>query len=120
MNECKVYLGVSEINGIGVFVACNLKKGEKIFLDDLDNFIYIEKEEFDLMSESMQILIRKYAIWMNDESYYVDRDLRKPELSMYLNHSTNPNLDSVTYLPIRDIEIGEELTVNYHEFMRKR
>jgi SET domain-containing protein len=122
VQPCLIYLKPSEIDigGIGVFAATGMRKGEKIFLDGLNNFIYIDKQEFDRFPDFMQKLVKRYSIWIADGSFYVDKDLRQPELSMYLNNSDNPNLDSITLLPVRDICEGEELTIDYSKFDRRR
>jgi SET domain-containing protein len=116
--NCKLELRPSLIHGVGVFAVQQIAQGEFPFIRDNTDFTLISKEEFTALNGPMKQLVTKYSVWLDDGSYFIDADLRKPEISMYLNHSDNPNLDSKTFCALRDIWPDEELTIDYNGFDR--
>jgi SET domain-containing protein len=61
--------------------------------------------------------VQTYCLW-DAGTYFLPPDgFRILDLVMYLNHSDEPNLRSVSggdyYATTRDVRAGEELTVNY-------
>jgi uncharacterized protein len=120
MLHVKTYLDKSPINGIGVFAAEDIKKGELIwsFTPNIDREFFQQDIYFikQFGSEVHKEFIFKYADY--------DKQLMKWILSAdndrFTNHSDNPNeiivKDTGDTVAARDIVIGEEMTINYYTF----
>ena len=112
----KTRIGPSTIEGTGLFAGEPVKKGRKLwqFEPTLDRLLSIE--EVKALSEPAREQIHKYS--------YLDKDRSKYMLcgddARFWNHSDTPNCDEATdndsTFAARDIEKGEELTINYKEF----
>jgi SET domain-containing protein len=108
-----VYISKSNIHGCGVFAAQPIKKGETIYsANKLESKDYV----FGRLSKHRQEWVKKYGWqsirskkWMWCEGEW-----------SYANHSDSPNVDDTgDFLSVakRNIDIGEELTVDYKSFM---
>lgn len=104
----KVQIGVSSINGIGMFAKHPIKKGEVVFIKG--GHILTKNQLFSsgIINSYMPI----------DDEYYIAA--RTPEeektVKLYNNHSCDPNCGlrgEITFVAIRDICEGEELTCDY-------
>jgi SET domain-containing protein len=80
------------------------------FVEGVD--IKVSVDRVEQMSEAQQEYFEKYA-WVEDDYYYSSCDLTN-----FVNHSYQPNLDNTqdVTISLRDIEPGEELFTNYAEF----
>ena len=119
----KVKVDESQIDGKGVFAQETIKEGEVvwIFKDGYDN--KKTNEEFQQLAESEKRHLSHTAYlspWSKMWVYPPYGDAAE-----YTNHSIDNNLGVVydpavspepIFIADRDIEIGEELTNNYHEF----
>lgn len=96
--------------GFGVFVKKKIEKGTVIG-DYLGKVI--KTEEYDLEKDKDGL----YLMFLNDEAT-IYPDLKKPGIHL-INHSCCPNCWIYTYLghtlffALRDIKVGEELTISY-------
>lgn len=117
----------------GVFACENLKRGEKIFTCDPDLCDYLLPKDAKLGKTRDQLLefmrthpdlvpfINMYATMIDDDLYDWPRDIEKKlfhEPCLTFNHSCEPNCGIVapdlwSYVAIKDIQEGEELTVDY-------
>ena len=104
----KVHIDTSPINGIGMFAKQSIKKGEVVFIKG--GHILTKDQLFSsgVINSYMPI----------DDEYYIAA--RTPEeektVKLYNNHSCDPNCGlrgEITFVAIRDIEEGEELTCDY-------
>jgi hypothetical protein len=122
MINCKIRLKPSKIDigGVGVFATQKIMKNECPFAEDESRFCFIEHDEFLSMTREMQLLIITFGEHKRGGPTYIDKDLRAPELSMYLNCSKTPNIDIVTMRALRIIEVDEELTTDYRKFPDRR
>jgi len=109
----KTYIDKSPIHGMGCFADQFIPKDTMIwYMSDLD--LMITKERFKKLPETAQDYLRKHGDW--------DKELQSITMSFdndkYTNHSFTPNIryDSQKTFAARDIEKGEELTINYYEF----
>jgi len=109
----KTYIDKSTIHGIGLFAEEFIPKDTLVWkMSDLD--LMLEKEKFKFLPETAQEYLRKHGDW--------DKELRKITMSFdndkFMNHSFTPNIryDSQKTFAKRDIQIGEEMTINYYEF----
>ena len=106
------YLDKSKIQGVGVFAKENIKKGQLIKEVRPDFEIEFNKDNLPKMPLALAKLIDTHAY---------ERELGSKILVMgidnekYLNHSNNPNVND-NGIALKDIKIGDEITVDYKDF----
>lgn len=105
----------SKIDGIGLYAKVFIPKGTVVWRhNDLIDLL-ISKEEADTLSEPSKKQFYNYAYF--DIAY--EKYLLCGDDGRFFNHSTTPNCDDsqrdVT-VALRDINPGEELTVDYSKF----
>ena len=112
----KTKIGKSKIHGIGLFADQFIPKGTLVqkFMSGFD--LIISREEVSKLSEPSKEQFLKYAYKNKKGNYILCFDDTR-----FLNHSDNPNLISddpneEIDIAARNIEKGEELTVNYRDF----
>lgn len=122
-NNIKTELGVSSINGVGVFAIKDIKEGEQIFpIWEYETGIYlIPNESLSQIPKPVLILLDKYFI--NEECGY--KVLRLFKGMNFLFHGTSycnsayPNTKdvniSIDSIALRDIKAGEEILEWYTE-----
>lgn len=110
------YIAKSDIEGVGVFTAEDLTKGQIIskFEPEFDRLV--PTEDYLNAPPHLKALLDRYAF----------PHPGKPELIVYevdnsrfMNHSETPNTDYSDFAAgraLRDIRAGEELTCNYNSF----
>lgn len=103
--EPHLYAGKSDIAGKGLFTSKKINKGEQAFIvkGPIVNFAPKNKEEAITLPN---IIGLKKDTYIDPVYPYV-----------FLNHQCNPNLatdeDGLSFVALRDISIGEELTFDY-------
>lgn len=112
-------LGISNIQGIGLFADQDIKKGT-IVQDDKDTWATIRypqdqwrELEKNLGKESFH-QIKRYAFKNKpDGLYWLNLDDIR-----FTNHSKTPNIATVgeSDVALRDIKRGEEITIDYNTF----
>lgn len=110
------YVERSEIEGLGLFTAQEIKKGDLVwYLDPSIDQVFYE-DEFDKLlksqSEEQADRFKKWA-YKRRYTYILCADNAK-----FFNHSDIPNCDDpndLFTLANRNIKIGEELTCNYRD-----
>ncbi len=110
----ETYLDNSSINGLGIFSTHKIKKGEIIwkFYEGLD--IKIHKDDLHKLNlNPAQLKFIDTYFWRQGEYFYSCCDH-----STFQNHSSNENSVQIgDYLyASRDIEVGEEITIDYSSF----
>lgn len=108
-------LKVSKISGIGLFADESISQGTVVWKYEPDIDLLFSKEIIDRLPNSARRQFYNYA--------FLDKYHQKYMLcgddGRFFNHSDNPNCDDekkdIT-IALRDIEQGEELTVNYKTF----
>jgi len=116
MLTVKTKIGASKIAGIGLFADQHITKGVKVWKFEPILDLLLTKEEIAKLSEPAQEQFNNYA--------YLDKVRNKYLLcgddGRFFNHSETPNCDETTEydstFAFRDIEAGEELTINYGDF----
>lgn len=117
-NDTYVMLKPSGIHGIGVFAIRNIPKGTRnIFSSGIGEFIKIPAKDVDVLPEHSRKLVETYCLY-DEENYFIpDYGFKLMDLSLYLNHSDEPNVTSINegefFEALRDIQPGEELLVDY-------
>ena len=111
-------LGKSDIEGIGLFAAEPIKKGSIVWtITEWDR--RFDREDLDVLPDLARQLILCYGYYDTDNEYYVlDVDNGR-----FTNHSYTPNLiitakgtEEEDLCAVRDIDAGEELTIDYRTF----
>lgn len=106
-------LKASEVHGIGVFTTKPLLMRELADVFDPEDGRFVST----LLIKDDEIgMFETYGIATNG-GFYAPLDFRRMSVGWYLNHSDTPNLvpnhDHTEYFAARDIEEGEELTIDY-------
>lgn len=116
----KTYVDISNIAGKGVFAGENIKKGKVVWVFNPNIDLCLSKYKFKYLSKDMQEKILKISSTKNN-FFIIPTDNDK-----YSNHSNtanliedinDPNSFSKCLIACRDININEELTQNYLEYM---
>lgn len=117
--ETFITIKPSTVHGIGVFAIKDIPKGcNSIFSKNVGNWIKVPITEIESLPEHSKSLVETYCLY-DEENYYVpDYGFKVMDLVNYLNHSNQPNVESINsgedFIAIRDINAGEELFVSYH------
>jgi hypothetical protein len=122
-------LAPSPIHGVGVFAICDISKGQTVFGNDGD-IIWMSKSQIP-SDPIIKKLYDDFCIlgYWSDGVLYNDHcgcpvRFDKMTTAWYLNHSDSPNLvcdidDGYSFRAIRDIAVGEELTVDYGTYSQE-
>ena len=119
-----VMLKPSAIAGIGVFSIRDIPKGcREMFSKPSpdDKWIPIDRNEVNSLSKQARDLIENYCLY-DDAHYFVPAEgFKKIDLSLFLNHSDQPNIISIDhgefFETLREIRLGEELLIDYGEIV---
>ena len=111
----KTEVAKSSIHGLGLFSKNLIRKGSVFWKHDhiIDGWVDIvsaEKPQYDVFLEHMDYF------YCYDET--LDLYIRHADNIIFINHSETPNLTSPSkyvHIASRDIEKGEELTLNYRD-----
>lgn len=123
--ENNVYcrLKPSPIQGIGVFAIRKIPKG-------INPFKSFSKDEFEGLKSSevfknknitkeVKKLVNDVYITYKDIVYLKTTGINSINIGFFVNHSNKPNLrigDDDEFYALREIKIGEELTLDYTEW----
>ena len=110
----------SSIHGIGVFAIRNIPKGcQKMFSKVPGEWVELSKKEVAELRPESKDLVETYCLFDRDRYYVPANGFKEMDLSLFLNHDDKPNVRSVNggafFEAIRDIEKGEEITIDYGE-----
>jgi hypothetical protein len=117
--DVRLELHSSQIDGVGVFAARHIKKGEYIaegiHKDDYDDIV--SWQDFDNISPETQKKIIDFCIG-TPEGFIPpeDFDFNKLSIEWYFNHSCDGNIgfnDNGDFVTLKQIAGGEELTYDY-------
>jgi SET domain-containing protein len=107
----------SKVHGVGVFAIRKIKKGTNIFSGDDADVVWIKKSSLRRLPGEIRKLYEDFAVIRNDGTEYgCPKSFNVLTVGWYLNESENPNVrcdKSFDFLALRDIAVGEELTVDY-------
>jgi hypothetical protein len=122
-NDCYTRLGVSQIigAGVGVFAIKFIPKGISPFYGDKlqkkCKFIGIETPELNTLTPEIFRFVQDMNVFDEGKYWLPTTGMESITKSWYLNHSNNPNMytpdGGEDFVTLRDIQIGEELTINY-------
>jgi len=111
-------LAPSPIHGIGVFAICAIRKGTKLFFGDLDEMVWVEKDELHRLPKRTRKLYDDFTV-LKDNRYGCPLSFNRLTPAWYLNHSKTPNVrcdENFDFVAIRNIKAGEELTADYSTY----
>ena len=117
--ETFITIKPSTVHGIGVFAIRDIPKGcSTIFSRNVGNWIKVPIAEIETLPEHSKSLVETYCLYDEENYYLPDYGFKVMDLVNYLNHSNEPNIESVNdgenFIALRDIKAGEELFVSYH------
>ena len=118
--ETFITIKPSTVHGIGVFAIRDIPKDcSTIFSRNVGNWIKVPIAEIETLPEHSKSLVETYCLYDEENYYLPDYGFKVMDLVNYLNHSNEPNIESVNdgenFIALRDIKAGEELFVSYHD-----
>jgi len=112
----------SPIQGKGLFTKVPVKKGTAIWIskneEPYDEKVYTDEEFKEFQKWCIKNGKEWDAVANRDGTHTAAISCRDKHPSNYGNHSCDPNLDK-DHVALRDIEAGEELTIDYAQFSTK-
>jgi len=108
----------SNTHGIGVFAIQDIPKGcRDMFMDEEGDWIKLTFAEVKELPDPSKKLIENFCLFDETDYFVPIEGFKKMDLSLYLNHSDQPNLISIDdgryFETTRDIKSGEELFIDY-------
>lgn len=109
---------LSTISGTGVFTTCNYKKGDVVISFCTDCKLISEVEYNNEQKKGNYTMIKTGCRFIDEIFLYTDDDQR---IENFINHSYEPNLLYHTGICFanRDINSGEEITIDYTYLLAK-
>lgn len=111
-------LQVSDLHGVGLFTAQDIRAGELVYTASPLLDLNITQQQFDTLTQKEKDEILWWGFFDEpSQKWHVDFDVSK-----FINHSYNATVaqasghDEAYLVATRDIHNGEELTQNYLEF----
>jgi SET domain-containing protein len=112
-------LGISKIQGIGVFAIRDIPNNKKIFAGETSKLIWFSKKKVDQLEPALRRLYEDFCILEGDK-YGAPDNFNNISIGWFLNHSAKtPNVRcnrNCDYVSTRKIKAGEELSVDYSSF----
>lgn len=110
------YIAKSDIEGVGVFTAEAVRKGQVIskFEPEFDRLV--PTREYLNAPPHLKALLDRYAFPHPEKPEFIVYEV---DNSRFMNHAAAPNTDYSDFeagRALRDISAGEELTCNYTSF----
>ena len=120
MLTVKTYLDKSDISGIGLFAGEPIKKGTITWRFHPIIDIYFSKKEYSLLPKNIKRFIDEYGSLSKISNKYI----LSIDNTRFTNHRSTPNLDTIKMeneteliaIANTNINIGEEMTINYKGF----
>lgn len=112
INDCvKLRLGASS-GKVVVYAMRDIKKGEKMYATSIPCLVDIPYKDFNkIRPETREMIIQHFPQVINGSHFMCPDTL----MQMYIQHSDEPNYDSLTDKALKKIYKGEEVTQNYNE-----
>ncbi|CAM3693611.1 SET domain-containing protein [Litorimonas haliclonae] len=111
------FVAPSGIEGVRVFAAENIKKGDVVWKLDTKFDRLVETDQMKEFPPHMQEFMTRYAYPLHDQPKTL---VLEADNGRFMNHSHNPNSDFkeiVVGYATRDIAEGEEILCDYSEFV---
>lgn len=113
--QVSTYVAASRIEGVGVFTAEPIRRGQTVWAFDPLFDRLIPLAEYEAARPLVKDFLDKYAYPSPDRPGYL---VYETDNGRFMNHTHEPNLDfsGPNAVALRDIAAGEELTCNYADF----
>ncbi len=116
----KTVLKPSLLHGIGCFADQAIKKGDLVWKYESGVDIFLTREGYEQLPKLQKDFFDHYAYWSDELHGFVCA----ADNHRFTNHSTSPNVGTINAeegndgqdIALKDIEIGEEITVDYRVF----
>jgi hypothetical protein len=108
----------SKRHGVGVFAIRNIRKGTRLFFDDLDEMVWLEQSKVKPLPKEVRRLYEDFSVW-KDGRLGCPRNFNRLTMAWYLNESDQPNVRCVegyNFEALKNVKQGEELTVDYSTY----
>ena len=114
LNETvKLTVAPSDIHGVGVFAIRDIKKDEELYTHGSPiKKLYKPKDLQGLKPEVKALILQRWLTADRGGTFLSPHD--DVWLSSFINHSCTPNMNKYTDKAMKDIKIGEEITINYN------
>ena|SRR5712691_8581533 len=113
-------LGPSRIHGVGVFAIRKIKKGTRIFYGDDGEIVWVKKTQLRGQPKGIKRLYEDFCIVADKGQVYgCPENFNCLTVAWFLNCSPHPNVRcdrDYQFFALREIEAGEELTVDYRTY----
>jgi uncharacterized protein len=107
----------SKVHGVGVFAIRRIRKGTHLFDGD-EEIIWVSEADIEALPNQIRKIYDDFSI-IKDGMYGCPTNFNRLTMGWYLNDSDNPNVfvdDNYDMWAARDIEDGEELTIDSSKF----
>lgn len=111
----------SPIHGVGVFAVRNIPDRINPFAGVKNQKWYrLNNSELESLEKEVLNMIGDFFVESNNCVWVSEYGLNGMDMSAYVNHSDNPNLetidDGITFITSREVKKGEELTIDYKTY----
>lgn len=112
----------SKIAGVGVFAIRNIPKNKKIFLGQINEQWYkFKMSELENLDNEIINMVDDFFVIEKDNTVKIPASgLNGMDMSFYVNNSKKPNVktsdNGFTFVSLREIKKGEEITVAYNTY----
>jgi hypothetical protein len=111
----------SAVEGVGVFAIRDIPVETDPFQTGKLNWIEFQMDELKDLDPEILKLVDDFCVIEEDRSVYIpETGFNGMDISFFLNNSKEPNLktidDGETFVTLREIKKGEELTVAYSTY----
>lgn len=103
---------------MGVFAILEIKEGTDIFEPDDDDLVSVNVNDIKNLSDTIRKLYEDFCV-LRGVKYDCPSSFNALKPAWFLNHSKSPNVaadSSLKFYAIRDIQIDEELVVDYETY----
>lgn len=124
-NEMKLYtdefsfiLKPSPIAGVGVFATHGIKKGTRLRVFSGEPTRKMKLSEVKASGNPQLAKFVEFFAVASEGTVYMPANFSVMAVGWYMNHADKPNAHhdaGYKYFASRDIQAGEEITINYHE-----
>jgi hypothetical protein len=115
----------SKIHGVGVFAIRNIPRGTNIFGDDQSEMVWLKSSEIKGRNGETRSLYDDFCVFKNGE-YGCPKGFNNLTVAWYINQPAAGQKSNVVccgeydFVAVRDIQAGEELTVDYSTYSERQ
>lgn len=114
-------LSPSSIHGVGVFAVLPIPKGTVLFerADAAGLDVFVDDQEIQFLPPAIKKLYTDFCVLGEGHKWACPKTLDDISVGWYVNNNeVNPNISIIDweYKALRDIAVGEEITVSYDSY----